>query len=88
MRVLALVGNMAPQRKETAAPSDRIVEDLGYDSLLFMVLLTEIFDDLGLDLPAPEGFENLERVRTAAQLADEIIDQVGQAHKDDAEDEP
>ena len=40
-----------------------------------------------LDLPDPEGFEDLERVQTVAQLADAIVGQVGRAHGDLAEDE-
>jgi acyl carrier protein len=78
-RILALSGEWAPEPRDAVLPSDRFVEDLGYDSLSVMALLTEILDEFDLDLPDLTSLEDLERAETVGQLADAVTRQVQQA---------
>ncbi len=73
MRIRALAGEMAPEPYASVAPSDRLVEDLGYDSLFIMTLLSAIYDEFDLDLPDFEDFEHLESVETVSHLENVIV---------------
>ena len=75
-RVRALAAGMAPVPRISILPSDRIVEDLEYDSLFTMALLSEIFDEFDLDLPDVDDYESLANVLTVADLEDVIVGKV------------
>lgn len=76
-----LAGSMAPIRRPAALPDAQFLEDLGYDSLHLMSLVTEVFDVFELDLPDVDEIEQLEDIETVGQLEDAVLRRLGSTER-------
>ncbi|HEY0166635.1 MAG TPA: hypothetical protein VGB75_06290 [Jatrophihabitans sp.] len=80
-RVLEIVGSMSPAGKRVATSSDRLVEDLGYDSLAIVELSLQIESVLGLtSLAQDDGAD----VVTVADIEDLVVRGIGSSPADPA----
>jgi acyl carrier protein len=70
-QVREIVSNMAPAGKRVAQSTDRLVEDLGYDSLAIVELSLQIESVLGLTTLAQEDGAD---VVTVADIEDLVVD--------------
>lgn len=71
--IRTLAARMAPTPQQSVAPSERFIEDLGYDSLHLMSLINEVFDQLELELPDADDVEQFEGMETVFDLEDLIV---------------
>ncbi len=76
--VRTLAARMAPVPPQGGplTGETRLIEDLGYDSLHLMMLITEVFDALALEMPGPDDvvqFEGLESVQDAEDLVVRLL---------------
>lgn len=73
-RVLEIVSSMSPAGKPVALSSDRLVEDLGYDSLAIVELSLQIESVLGLTTLAQDDGAD---VVTVADIEDLVVRSLG-----------
>jgi acyl carrier protein len=70
LQVREIVGTMSPLGKNAAQSSDRLVEDLGYDSLAIVELSLQIESVLGLTTLAQEDGAD---VVTVSDIEDLVV---------------
>ena len=66
-RLLAVLREIAPQAKATLRPEDRLIEDVGLDSMALARAVVALEDAFGIELP-PERLHEL-RSATIGDLA-------------------
>lgn len=80
VQVRELIGRMSPNGPRPAAPEDRLVEDLGYDSLAVIELSLQLESSFGLTDIGSNGVPDIKTVADVENLVVQILeDEVGAA---------
>jgi acyl carrier protein len=71
-QVRQVIGTMSPLGKRTAQPSDRLVEDLGYDSLAVIELSLQIESRFGVTSLGQDDAGDIATVRDVEDLVERL----------------